>query len=296
MPNATLFIHFSGTGGTSVVDFARSLRRWHVPSKEAVHGVNANIGCASGRLASWARAYGVVAGAGVSVERGHRCPCSALQDTAKKYTFIGAENPVMVALDCVQVEYWAVLRPPVDRILSRVFKPSKGQGFRFLSFDEVKRALNSTVHFNRSGVHEFTSSSALNNWYVRSLCGPSVYELPLGAVNDQHLAVAKAQLDRLDIVLPMSNLTQLPNLLSRQWGVCVKRDMKHKTAGSSTSASAWHTAERNKALSDEGFMAALIKHNLLDMALHEHAQQLFAHKMGTLKDPCNTGGARDGEA
>ena len=290
-PNATLFLHFSGSGGTAVVHYARSLPWMRVPDQKVTHGTNANLGCASGyNVHGHPNNFGVIAGAGVNVGHNMRCPCSELYSNAQKYNFWGAENPVMAALDCPHIEYWTVLRHPVERILSRVFRPHFKNGHPVLRFnvgvDEMRRVMftNYTMHGKE---REFSTGAAwLNNFYTRSLCGPSVFLLPLGMVTDRHLTLATAQLERIGTVLPTRNISQLPELLSRNLGRCVMKISKvgheHSHPGSST----WHATERDKAMKDKDFMEALARYNRLDLQLYEHARQLFEHRMHALKSPC----------
>jgi hypothetical protein len=249
-PNATLYLHFSGSGGTSIVDYARSLPWMRLPSIAVAHGKDANLGCASGDDADGvANSYGVIAGAGVHVGHNQRCPCSEMYVHAQMYTFWGAQNPVMAALDCPRIEYWVTLRYPIERIFSRVFKPVFTSHLPKLklgmSADAMRSVLtNHTVHgaqdLSLGWRREFHGAGVapLNNAYVRGLLGPTVYRLPLGAVTEQHLALAKAQLERIDIVLPLPNISQLPELLGRHLGRCMTAKVEHKRSGGSTSDSA----------------------------------------------------------
>lgn len=269
-----------------------------LPSIAVAHGKDANLGCASGDDADGvANSYGVIAGAGVHVGHNQRCPCSEMYVHAQMYTFWGAQNPVMAALDCPRIEYWVTLRYPIERIFSRVFKPVFTSHLPKLklgmSADAMRSVLtNHTVHgaqdLSLGWRREFHGAGVapLNNAYVRGLLGPTVYRLPLGAVTEQHLALAKAQLERIDIVLPLPNISQLPELLGRHLGRCMTAKVEHKRSGGSTSDSAWHTAARDKALRDTELMEALARHNRLDVQLYAHASELFERRMHAVKDPC----------
>ena len=93
------------------------------------------------------------------------------------------------------------LRDPIVRILSRMHKP--GHSHTFISFEQASAALRTTIpRLDNSHPHEFFGgSSALNNWYVRSLLGPSVYRLPFGMIHAVHLSAAADLLKAFELVV-----------------------------------------------------------------------------------------------
>lgn len=105
---ATLFLHFSGCGGTSVADFARKLHVFTMPPKTS--SKNANFGCAAEQFCHNA-----------TLTATRRCPCADTQRAAARgLTWWANENPSLAPLRCPSVSYWTVIRDPVDRIFSRV--------------------------------------------------------------------------------------------------------------------------------------------------------------------------------
>ena len=106
----------------------------------------------------------------------------------------------------------------------------------------------------------------LDNFHVRSLNGPAVYRLPLGAITAAHLERAVAWLSTAAVVLPLANLSALPRLL----GVDVA--MPHEVTGA-------HSTRRDV---DPDLRALLEVHNGLDIRLYEDAQALFERRMASL--------------
>ena len=162
----TLFVHFSGCGGTSVVELARQLTwLFTVPPPARSSGHNANVGCAHGDQTN---THGLIRNL-----KGERCPCSELRTLARTnaWSFFGNENPVIAPLGCVGMQYWTVMRHPIDRLLSRLFKPAKTAGtWHFVHPSWVQHALNTTTLFtttrfmsassysDRINHHEFTGT------------------------------------------------------------------------------------------------------------------------------------------
>ena len=101
---------------------------------------------------------------------------------------------------------------------------------------------------------------------MRSLNGPAVYRLPLGAITDAHLERAAAWLSTAAVVLPLANLSALPRLL----GVDVA--MPHEVTGA-------HSTRRDV---DPDLRALLEAHNGLDIRLYQGAQALFERRMASL--------------
>ena len=231
---------------------------------------------------------------GITTPSGERCACADIHKHAKSFDWWASENPVMVPLRCRDTEYWTVMRPPIERVLSRLFKPLDGNRtkYRFITVNQARKALGNTTRFPPNHMyHEFTGSAGLDNWHVRSLAGPHVFNLSLGALNDTHLELAKAELARFQWVVPMSNLSDAPIWLRRLLGVCIRVDsIDMATAGSHSASSPWHHAQREAAMRDSAFVAAVEAHNRLDQKLYEHARALYEttvhHLRRRTSDPC----------
>lgn len=273
---ATLFLHFSGCGGTSVADFARKLHVFTMPPKTS--SKNANFGCAAEQFCHNA-----------TLTATRRCPCADTQRAAARgLTWWANENPSLAPLRCPSVSYWTVIRDPVDRIFSRLFKPANkklqpGSTLRFLTLDEAKRALGNVTYFpavDAFGKHygEFASSFGLSNWMTRSLGGPDVFALPFEQLNKDHLALARGELTFFDVVLPLSSLSALPTLLSLLWAQCITTPMSDTVSRAHSGSTEASAAMLRGAKSDKTFTAALRKANLLDTALYQGVKDNFASK------------------
>jgi len=272
-PLATAFIHFSGTGGTAVQAFIKSTMSLLFNVSEAPYWYDGTGN----------KAHGVI------TSDGKRLPCQSILQHAHTSQFYRFENPVIAPLFCPYVAYWTVLRDPVDRIFARLFKPFRNgsSSYKFISVAQAKAALNRSALLFPTPRHEFTGIASLNNWYIRSLCGPDVYNLPLNQVTRDHLAAARTTLSRFDLVVLTQNLSSLASLVADQLRVPLFRwnvSINHVTSGrsSETQSTPWHEEQRQSALMDKVFMNALRQHNELDNALYAHAEKLFHTKMASI--------------
>jgi hypothetical protein len=209
-----LFVHVSGAGGTSMVAWARAAGL-RVPLSDSM---NANEACGedadpNAHHYSWA---GLRANSS-------RCRCSdELGMREAGFNFWASESLVRAPLRCPHTDYWIIMRKPVTRIMSRLTKLEstlKGVPLR-----RVVESLKTNTRFvpEEYGKSEFSGTPAFNNWLVRSLAGPAVYNLPLGAVNTTHLQMAMRVLDSFSVVLPTTNLTALPRVVSARYGRCLQ--------------------------------------------------------------------------
>jgi len=280
----TLFLHFSGCGGTSVISWAKAVEK-HSPiglvlPKEEDSTPNCNVGC--GAPPEWA-AFG--ASFGTDHREAHdRCSCHNLRQTAEDLdvNFFGNENVVMAPLNCPGVQYWVALRHPVERLLSRVSKKLK-----FLSYTNAKDALNRTMVFEYvRHHHEFTGTAALNNWMVRSLLGPAGYKLPLGAVSLQHFNEAKHQLMKFDVIVPLANMSLMPAMVSRHLGTCIQVPVPEAVRGMHSGSTPETQQQKAKFMADKDLMRAIWKHNALDVRLYETSIELFNQRFSRGHDPC----------
>ena len=281
----TVFLHFSGSGGTSLVYYVRKLKQgFSLPPMDISR--NANYGCAAEQHCHNA-----------SYAASRRCPCADVNKAvAHGYTWWANENPVLAPLHCPRVSYWTVIRHPVDRILSRMFKPANqkvqpGKAVRFITLEQAKAALEQETYFPAQDVHgrhyaEFASSFGLSNWITRSLGGPSVFSLPLGGINDSHLQAALQTLSGFDVVVPLPSLSKLPSVLSLLWGQCIAKRVPayvSRAHSGSTNESAVMLAA---AKADVPFMSALRAANAVDARLFSAVSKQFARQYsGVANDP-----------
>mmetsp|Transcript_3394 Transcript_3394/g.7186 ORF Transcript_3394/g.7186 Transcript_3394/m.7186 type:complete len:390 (+) Transcript_3394:431-1600(+) len=299
----TLFLHFSGSAGTTVVDLASRIG----PEPPFAFRVlrnrfNSNMGCGSFAEESWRladfRAFWGNASQfrdpfieslqlpedpvcySSTINRADnrgslannvtkcRCPCQETALIAERYnvTWWAHENPVVAPLQCRGVRYWVVLRHPIERILARLFSSWYMQQQHTVTLELAKAALiNNTNFMFGPQTKEFSGSAALNNYYVRSLVGPSVYALPLGAVSRFHLKAALTVLSTFDVVLPFPYISSLPSVAGRLYGHCIKAEVVH--AHDNSHPPDFVAEMQRRALADKLFMNLLHTHNMLDAEL-----------------------------
>ena len=240
-------LHFSGCAGTSVRMFAESLG---IPVNTTSNG---NEGCSSSQR-NWPDAV---------QEGASRCRCS--DEGSWKYRWQASENPPMAALGCPGVDYWVVLREPVSRILSRVYKKGWDRGL-------IKTALTQTVWLTKSRCKELSGSAALSNYYVRGLAGPDAFRRDLTMVNASHYDAAFSALQKFTVVLPLSNLSSLPVLLGMPDTVTVPDEVSGK-----------HAEVPNAV--DEEMLQLIQESNEHDIRLYAAAQDLFEKAMVQARSP-----------
>ena len=234
-PTRVQHLHFSGCAGTSVRAFAATV----TPIADMSNG---NAGCSCGQ-SSWIDAM---------VDGATRCLCVERWG----YMWQATESPVMVALGCPITAYWTVLRPPVERVVSRIYKKS-------WDVTVVKEMLRTTTWLQfDTRCKELSGSAALSNLYVRSLGGPDVYKLNLSAVGDEHYAVAKRTLQSFDVVLPTRNLSSLPRLLGLPASVEMPNEVTEQHAAIPETP-------------DLQLLALLEERNQLDARLYDDAVGMF---------------------
>jgi hypothetical protein len=245
--NRVQHLHFSGCAGTSVRMFAESLG---IPVNKASNG---NEGCSSAQR-NWPD--GMQEGAS-------RCRCS--DEGSWKYRWQASENPPMAALGCPGVDYWVVLREPVSRILSRVYKKHWDTGL-------IKTALTQTVWLKEPRCKELSGSASLSNYYVRGLAGPDAFRQDLTKVNESHYHAALSALQKFTVVLPLSNLSSLPVLLGMPATVKVPVEVTGQHA------------EVPDAV-DEEMLKLIQERNKYDIRLYAAAQKLFKKAMMQARSP-----------
>ena len=208
-----LFVHVSGAGGTSMVAWARAAGL-RVPISDSL---NANEACGedsepNAHHYSWA---GLTANT-------PRCRCSEeLGMRHAGFNFWSTESLMRAPLHCPLTDYWIILRRPVARIMSRLTKLEST--LKGVPLGRVIESLKNNTRFapEEYGRSEFSGTPAFDNWLVRSLAGPAVYDLPLGAINTTHLQIAMRVVHGFSVVLPTANLTLLPKVVSARYGHCL---------------------------------------------------------------------------
>ena len=130
-----------------------------------------------------------------------------------------------------------------------------------------------TSSMHASAWHALRQHPALlNNYYIRSLLGPSVYALPLGGVLQPHLDLAKRILsEAFDLVLPLAHLHS----------TAVSRMLQHVMCWQETNVTQIARAQGRE--SEFGHVRLLLdragllrQYNALDADLFVHARAIFA--------------------
>lgn len=174
-------------------------------------------------------------------------------------------------LDCLtDMQLLVTLRKPMSRVIShiryeRMFQKDGVKHFRDASFNDVAR------EDPRHG------SATVNNFYIRTLLGVSVYQLPLGEITRQHLEEAKRVLQDFAVLI-LEQHDQNDALLECYMGWPRKdgngdsaKKVINKTGGSMDQFVAQNV--------DQEWIAKLEEINLLDAELYEFAVQLSADQL-----------------
>jgi len=241
-----------------------------------------------------------------------RCSCASQEGLAVSAAFVANENPVLAPLGCPRVQYWVVLREPIERIQSRISKDysrihadrmalrrAKGIDAFYeegmLSPAVAKAALRNAswpmwfvrpvgtaavgggTHGSWSMCHEFSGTVSLSDWYVRSLNGPAAYRLPVGWLNDWHYAWAEGVLKSAQVVLPSDRMSDLPELLAGLVGVRKEAMPPLEThySGKKHDEHVTFDAELN---------SLLVEHNQMDTKLYKYAVSRFEEDMARAEE------------
>ena len=270
-----LLVHFSGAGGSSVVQWAQSKlgRVRHARSSD-----NANWGPQS-RNDGWVSLVKAAPNVG-TLER-QTCERIDADIANHKGSLYGHETPVLAPLACKRAAVWVLMREPIERLLSRLYKPIPANASLLRvdmlgGPDALLTCLNGTTECapecdnQRAGCNrgssraEFSGAPSLSNAYTRALAGPLAYMLPLAAVNMTHLAAAKRALNGVDLALPTWGFESLPFVLGLPAHVV---GLGHEVHGTESSAEA--------AAVPTELTEALREHNKLDAELFRHVEALF---------------------
>lgn len=268
--HVALFVHWSGAGGTTMWSALRKAARAYKNVRVApvADGLsNGNVGPLA-RNSRWSESIR---------PGGQRMTCRDALQTS--YQLFAIENPVAIPWTCAGVAYWTVLRDPVSRFMSRMFRNTREGVMGLDGIPTVLQALNHTVLLHTSldtpGMPEFSGTPTVDNWYVRSLNGPSVYRLGLGQITTDHLEIAIKRLSKMNVV-PIEQLSS-PHFASLLGLPAVEtrgRSSSFRTTRFSTQESAQL----------EYVMARLRHQNHLDLLLYNHSTQLFRERTVGLRE------------
>ena len=134
---AVLFLHFSGAAGSSLLSWlTHSLGL----SKHNASSPNANWGPDS-RLSGHLQI--------INANDRHSCEYLDAEIERGVASLFGHETPVLAPLRCKHAAIWVVMREPVDRFLSRMFKPFKPKSTK-KRLRRGSTTLGRSSYFNRS--------------------------------------------------------------------------------------------------------------------------------------------------
>ena len=256
---AVLFLHFSGAAGSSLVSWlTQSLGL----SKHNASSINANWGPDS-RIPGHLQIF--------NASDRHSCEYLDAEIERGVASLFGHETPVLAPLRCKHAAIWVVMREPVDRFLSRMFKSRNTRKKSSSWIDNVGekfifQSLANTTWFDSEarGRLDLIGSAALNEPYTRSLLGPEAFKRPVDDLGEPDLAAAISVLKTFDLVLPMWALETIPFALGLPDHVNGPVYRVHNTV--STASTAVVSAELRDALG---------RHNKLDAQLYAHASQRY---------------------
>lgn len=122
-----------------------------------------------------------------------------------------SEDPAAIICDR-EMRYITILREPLERIQSWIVyhQIEPGDVLRWLTGEEDETLYSSKIAYQEKSI----LYPYVDNYLIRTLCGPDVFRLPLGAVNQTHLNQAWTILQRFEQVILFEELnTELPKLL-----------------------------------------------------------------------------------
>ena len=291
----TTFVDFSASGSYKITDWMRQLNKatgldWYdVPTHMDPH-----LGCAAGKEhqpRGITTDFPELITGHYSYTTKQECPCQDLKEVAEKnnVNWLAQANPVMMPSGChdfgLAVRYWTVMRHPIDRLLTRMFtSPRDGSHkLQFMSIEEMKLALTNDTEFTprRNDRAEFTGSAALNNWYVRSLSFPRIFQKKLGEITRVHELEAWTRLQRFELVLPVTHILDMPEAVARLHGnPCIERLLDDQI---DLPGLAWHEEQKTRATRDNELMQLLKRHNSHDISLYWRVWHLHQERMAVYR-------------
>ena len=227
-----------------------------------------------------------VCAAGLAGDGNRALSCAAREAHLAKHCiqFFGAERWLDDELCPDRFLYLTVLRDPIRRIESNC------RYERIQPRDALDWLQNTSYFPEETRVYEGTA--AVDNFYVRSLCGPRVFHLPAGTLTDAHLADAKRRLGVFEALLILEEyelgLPQLEALLG--WKRPKDKKDAHRSFGPGDSTIAF-TPEQRRTLADR---------NRLDIELYAYAKRrsraITAACLASLGATGGAGGSANGSA
>jgi len=164
--------------------------------------------------------------------------------------------------------YTIILRDPVLRAVTTLEQNEQGNNSKVIGY--LRRGLEGKPLTSRW----LQSWAAYSNLYVRSLNGPQVMNLPLGALNVTHLEIAKRRLEGFHVIMGVPTLAtdyvQAVDVL--EWAP----DEAPET----------HVRKKRNVATAE-LVALLTQHNTWDLQLYAHGLELAKNRSGALLRACN---------
>jgi len=238
------FIHFHKAGGTTLCHQARAVNGMNVPLR------NCNLpGDGPRTLADG------LAGDG---NRKLSCAARAQYMTEHCIHFFAAERWLDSELCPGRFFYVTVLREPIKRIESNC-------RYEYVQPSDALKWLTAETYLPEE-TRVYIGTAAVDNFYIRTLCGPDVFHLPHGSITRAHLETAKRRLAAFEAVLILEEyekgIVQLERLIG--WKKPAKKDA-HRSFGSGDTSIRFSDEER-KVLTDR---------NRLDVELYEFAKVIM---------------------
>jgi hypothetical protein len=238
------FIHFHKAGGTTLCHQARTVNGMNVPLR------NCNLPGDGPRTLT-----NSLAGDG-----NRKLSCAARAQYMAKHCihFFAAERWLDGELCPERFFYVTVLRDPIKRIESNC-------RYEYVQPADALRWLTAETYLPEE-TRIYIGTAAVDNFYIRTLCGPDVFHLPFGSITRAHLELAKSRLAAFEAVLILeeyeAGLLQLELLLG--WKRPAKKDA-HRSFGSGDTSIRFSDDQRG----------ILTERNQLDLELYVFAKVLL---------------------
>ena len=193
-----VLLHFSKCAGTSLVSTLSYLGYMHFSIRlPPVLSVHSQCGAAISDKCCWWRERLH------NLSRADNAPKILTQEPANDEGWVDDKGWPVHAVDpgfdashdlCADLAYATVLRPPVARLHSHMCEV----GVSFEQWQEPSRARRGYV----------AKKQLRDNYYVRSLGGPSAWGAPEGGLTHRHLLDAARTLARFDVVMTVATLAR----------------------------------------------------------------------------------------
>ena len=245
------FLHFHKAGGTTLCHYARVVNKLNSPIR------NCNLPGDGPRTLE----EGIKGFANRDLECGKR------MDYLKRHCieFFASERWLDDTFCAERFLYMTILRDPVKRIESNC-RFEKVQPAKALGWLEVTHLPPERVYLG---------TAAVDNFYIRSLCGHEVFHLPAGSINRGHLDMAKERLHSFEIILILEEL-----LLGT---VQTERVLRWKPPSPDDAQRSWGRGDESIRFSD-GQRAKLREKNALDVELYQYAILLSRNITAAVKN------------